>query len=123
MAVPLSLLNLVTRNVGVSLRIHLPVLFKLRGVSNHPWIHVLNPVNDFLMTTVDHWPLLWVTEVATSPLNHVTGCWIMITSLWALEAAGRGLKFTHKATLEALINGSVSSKVTNVIISPVPNCL
>ena len=100
--------------------ISLFVAFETSNVSNHLGIHVLDPVNDFFMAAMNHWPLLWVAEVATSPLNNVTGCWVAVTALWAFKATGSCFKLALVATLKALINAGIGSQVTNMVISPVP---
>ena len=73
------------------------------------------------MAPVNHWPLLGVTQVATSPLNDVTGCGVRVTTLGTLKAPGRCLKFALKATLKALVNRRIRTQVTNMVIGPIPN--
>ena len=65
---------------------------------------MLNPVNDFLVPAMNHWPLLGVPQVATGPLDNVTSCRVGVTTLWALEAPFSRFKFTLETTLEALVN-------------------
>lgn len=101
---PGSLLDLIAGDVGVRLVIQLPAPLKFSGRLDHPGIHVLSPVNDFFVTTMNHWPCLRIAKVAASPLNHVTGCGIGVAALWTLKAAYRGLELAFKAALEALVN-------------------
>ena len=68
---------------------------------------MLGPVDNFFVTPVDHWPLLGVTQVTTGSLDHVATSWIMVATLGALKALGRGLEFPLKATFEALVNRSI----------------
>ena len=84
--------------------IQLPAPLKFSGCLDHAWIHVLGPVNNFFVTTMNHWPCLRIAKVAASPLNHVTGCRVGVAALWTLKAARRGLELAFKAALEALID-------------------
>lgn len=84
--------------------IQLPAPLKFSGCLDHAWIHVLGPVNNFFVTTMNHWPCLGIAKVAASPLNHVTGCRVGVAALWTLKAARRGLELAFKAALEALID-------------------
>lgn len=101
---PGSLLDLIAGDVGVCLVIQLPAPLEFSGRLDHAGIHVLSPVNDFFVTTMNHWPCLRIAKVAASPLNHVTGCGIGVAALWTLKAARRGLELAFKAALEALID-------------------
>lgn len=101
---PGSLLDLIAGDVGVRLVIQLPAPLKFSGRLDHAGIHVLGPVNDFFVTTVNHWPCLRIAKVAAGPLNHVTGCGIGVAALWTLETARRGLELAFKAALEALVD-------------------
>ena len=84
--------------------IQLPAPLEFSGRLDHAGIHVLSPVNDFFMPTVNHRPRLRIAKVAASPLNHVTGCRVGVAALWTLKAARRGLELAFKAALEALID-------------------
>ena len=84
--------------------VSLLVALKFGGISDHPRIHVLHTMDDFLMTAMNHRSLHWVTKVATSPLDNITGCRVSIPALWTLKTGGGSLKFALKAALEALIN-------------------
>lgn len=101
---PGNLLDLIAGDVGMRLIIQLPAPLKFSGCLDHPRIHMLSPVNDFFVTTMNHWPRLRIAKVAASPLNHVTGCGVSIAALWTLKAARRGLELAFKAALEALVN-------------------
>ena len=84
--------------------IHLPLLLKFSCILDHSSIHMFNPVNNFLMPSMNHWPLLRITKITTCPLNNITSCWVMVSTLRTLKAASSCFKFTFEATLKALIN-------------------
>lgn len=101
---PGSLLDLIAGDVGVCLVIQLPAPLEFSGRLDHAGIHMLGPVNDFFVTTVNHRPRLRIAKVAASPLNHVTGRGVSVAALWTLKTARRGLELAFKAALEALVN-------------------
>ena len=45
----------------------------------------------------------------------------MVTTIRALEALGGRFEFALKTAFKALVDGSVGSQVTDVIVGPVPN--
>ena len=101
---PEACLDLIASDVGMRLVIQLPAPLEFSGRLDHAGIHMLGPVNDFFVTTMNHWPCLRIAKVAASPLNHVTGCGISVAALWTLETTRRSLELAFKAALEALVN-------------------
>lgn len=79
------------------------------------------PVNNFFLTTVNHWPLVRVTEVATKTLDDIASGWIMVTAFWALIAFGRCGELTFEPALEALIDWRVGAEIADLVIRIVPN--
>ena len=72
-------------------------------------IDFLLPVSQFLMTAVDHRPLLRIAEVTTDPLGDITGLWIIVSTVRALVTDVRRLEVALITTLEAMVDRSVRS--------------
>jgi len=72
-------------------------------------IDFLLSVSQLLMTTVNHWPLLWITKVTTDSLGHITGLWIIVSTVRALVTDIRRLEVALVTTLEAMVDRGVRS--------------
>lgn len=72
-------------------------------------IELLLPVSQLLMTTMNHRPLLRISQVTTNPLGDIRLLWIIVSTVRALVTDIRRLEVALITTPEAMVDRSVRS--------------
>ena len=96
------------------MNIHSPIIVEGLGIAiqldpSSLAIDFLPPMSQLLMTAVDHRPLLRIAEVTTDSLGHITGLWIIVSTVRALVTDVRRLEVALITTLEAMVDRGVRS--------------